>query len=142
MKYLVCFGFVALFSSLVLAAGPVAETRQRAPQAPSSTGPLQQRLSNIIIPQVDLNDASLNDTLDFLIRQASEISGGKTALNLVRLFPSSVGEDARVTFSLRQVPLTEVLRYVGEATGMEIVYDVHAVRISPRQVVTPAPDPS
>lgn len=57
------------------------------------------------------------DVLAFLSRQSG--------VNFVLLSPSS---DLRpVTLSLHNVPLSEVLRYVAEATGLRYRVDSHAV---------------
>ncbi len=40
-----------------------------------------------MVAKVDFREASLNSVLDYLPKLAAQDSGGKTALNIVRLFP-------------------------------------------------------
>lgn len=105
-------------------------------------GDLEARASKVMIPVVDFKDASLTTVLDYLPVAAAEHSNGQFALNLVRLFPSDYGADTKITLAMRQVPLSEVIRYVAELGGLTTQFQPHAVVLSrPQSTDKEAPTP-
>lgn len=96
-------------------------------------GGLEQRAAAVIIPTFAVKDVSLSSVLDNLQRAAAEYSGGPFALNLVRLFTPEFGEETKVTLSLNNAPLSEILRYVAQMSGLDVQYQQHAVVLSPPQ---------
>lgn len=103
---------------------------QRIRMQEQAGGGLEERLSQIIIPELDVREASLGSVLDHLPRLATQHSKDQFTLNLVRVFTPEYANETRITLSLRQVPLTEVLRYVAQAGGLEMQYQPHAVVLS------------
>ncbi len=90
---------------------------------------LEAALRNISIPTIDFRDVTVREAVAFVAQKVHELSGGKRSLNVVWMVPSETTEDKRVTLSLQNVPATEVLRYIGDASGLKFSYDAHAVKI-------------
>jgi hypothetical protein len=92
---------------------------------------LRNRLQSVIFPVFDSNDVSLNEALDYLAQQTNRLSSGSIQLNLVRIYPREFGEDTRVTLSVSNMPLPELLHYLGELARVRFEYDSHAIRVIP-----------
>jgi len=88
---------------------------------------LQKQLQSLILPQVDLREATLGATLDYLRQQAGKVSGGKIQTSFV-LNPE-VSASTPITLHLTNVPFTEVLRYVGELAKVEFVIEQYAITV-------------
>lgn len=122
----------------VLAADPkhrqAALLMQRIQMQERTGGNLEQRAASVIIPSFEVQDASLSTVLDYLPKAALENSNGTFALNIVRLFTPEFGKETPVTLSIRNAPISEILRYVAQSAGLQVQYQPHAVVLS-----TPAP---
>lgn len=88
---------------------------------------LEGRLSRIVIPEIAFAEAPLGDVLDFFSVKAGEISGGQTTVNFIFNGTPEQRTKTLVTLSLRNVPLTEAIRYVGQLSNTKIKYEPHAV---------------
>lgn len=75
----------------------------------------------ITFPKVEFRDATLSECVDFL--------NGKGG-NIVLRNADKVG-DAKITLSLSNVPIAEVLKYVAALSGCEVVKDEFAYVIQP-----------
>lgn len=106
---------------------------QRLQMQERTGGNLEKRASSVIIPSFDVKDASLSTVLDYLPQAAAEQSNGALALNIVRLFTSDFANETKVTLSIRNAPVTEILRYVAQAAGLQVQYQPHAVVLSQPQ---------
>ena len=86
---------------------------------------LEGRLSRVIIPEIAFVDAPIGDVLDYLASRAQEITKGETVVNF--LYKGTTP----ITLSLRNVPLSEAIKYVGELSRSKVRYEPHAVIIDP-----------
>lgn len=112
------------------------KTREgRGPQG----GGLEQQLSKIILPKVELKEATLGSAVEFLRQQANKASGGKTSVNVVLLMPDDRANTQTVTLQLQNVPFTEVLKYLGDLAALTVEYDAYAVRLKPKAGAAPGP---
>jgi hypothetical protein len=93
-------------------------------------GNLEARAAKVIIPEVNFKDASLTTVLDYLPVAATEHSNGQFSLNVVRMFSSEYGAETKITLALRQVPLSELIRYVAQLGGLTTQFQPHAVVLS------------
>lgn len=102
----------------------------------------EEKLNSIIVPLVDLNDATLTDAIDFLRQQS-------VVLDLNEVIPSRRGvsfvidlgnadpertqkiQNRRFNLSVRDLPLAKILEYINNATGTSVRIDDHAVVIRP-----------
>jgi hypothetical protein len=90
---------------------------------------MEKQLSTVIIPKVEFRDASLREALEFLRKKVTEITDGKQAVNFVVQVPEE--NAAKVTVSLTNIPVTEVLRYMGGLAGVTFTYDQYAIVVRP-----------
>ena len=91
----------------------------------------QTALGQVILPRVDLREASLAEVLDFLRQKGNQIAEGKVAINFVTQLDDTQ-KAAKITLSLQNVPFTEALRYVGELGGVQFVYERFAIVVKPK----------
>ncbi|MFK5923482.1 MAG: type II and III secretion system protein [Verrucomicrobiota bacterium] len=98
---------------------------------------IQEKLKNIVIPNIEFEGARLIDVIDFLVQKAQELDVReqdplKKGLNIV--IDSGTGPSANeqaVDIKLSNVPLGEVLRYVATRAGLKPRIESYAVRLVP-----------
>lgn len=88
-------------------------------------------LTKLIIPKLDLREASLAEALEFLRQKGNQLDDGKTAINFVVQLDDAT-KATKVTLSLSNVPFSEVLRYIGDLAQVEFVYDRFAINVKPK----------
>jgi hypothetical protein len=107
------------------------------------TNGTQATLSKVILPKLDFREASLAEALDFLRQKGNQVAGGKVAGGKVAInFVLQIDEAAKakkVTLTLQNVPFTEALRYIGELTGVQFVYERFAIAVKPKGAAEPGP---
>lgn len=82
----------------------------------------------ITLPKVVLEEAPLPTVLQFLQAKSLELDPDKKGLNFILNAPGDPAPDTvRISLSLREVPLSEALRYVAELANLELRYDDDAV---------------
>jgi hypothetical protein len=91
----------------------------------------EKQLAGVLIPKVELREATLGSALDFLRQALTKASGGKVSCNFVVLLPEEQVRTQGVTLSLTNVPFTEVLRYLGTVANINFVYEKYAIRVTP-----------
>jgi general secretion pathway protein D len=123
------------------------------------------KLNQIIIPKIDLRDATVREAVEFLKQRSRELDTSvedpeaKRGVNIfLKLAPTTapapdmttvppvegaaplppVGgtADTRVTLSLTNVPLIEALRYLTELAGLKYKIEPYAVSIVPLTEIT------
>ena len=105
----------------------LAEIRERRRQQDPAAD-LKRKLQDITIAEVNVREAPVVDVVDFLQKEAQKQSKDKTPINLVWQVPED-SKSAKVTLTLRGVPLADVLRYVTEGAGLRYRVDPYAVVI-------------
>ena len=127
----------------VLAADPnnkaAAISLRRLEMASASQGTLKTRTEALIISKVDFHEASLTSVLDYLPKLATQDSGGKVALNIVRMFPKEYGDEKKITLQLASVPMSNVLEYIGQLGGLTVEYQKAAIVLKLQEAPKPAP---
>jgi general secretion pathway protein D len=111
-------------------------------QATQDRPTISAKLNRIILPQINLEQVSLQEAVDYLRVQAAsndsiELDPASKGVNItLNLGPEGNPDAAKIyakrfDLRLRNVPLAQVLKYVGEATGTMSVTDDFAVIIRP-----------
>jgi len=96
--------------------------------------------SKIIFPSIEFRDATLNECIDFLRIKSRELDPDKKGVNII-LKPG--GESSvRITLSLKNVPLSEALRYCAELSNQTLTSDAQSYFVTPASVAAPAKTPS
>lgn len=85
----------------------------------------QRTLQQIIIPEVNIEGASLAEVLDYIRVKAAAGSGGRGAPSFV--VRSKEAGEREITLKLKNVPLAEVLRYAGELGDVRFSYEKYAI---------------
>jgi len=88
---------------------------------------LEGQLAQLIVPEIEFREAPLGDILDFLSMRAEELSGGEIKPNFIYKGSSEQRQNTLVNLNLRNVPMTEVIRYVGTLSRTRFTYEAHAV---------------
>lgn len=85
--------------------------------------------SKIIIPSVEFRDATLTECIDFIRIKSRELDPDKKGVNII----VKPGGDAslRIALSLKDVPLSEVLRYCAELTNHKLTSDAKSFFLAP-----------
>ncbi len=112
------------------------EITQNAGKAPRNS--TQEALQKLIMEKVELREASLAETLEFLKQKGNQLGGGKVAINFVMQLDEQT-QNAKITIALQKVPYAEVLRYVGDLAGVQFVYEPYAIVVKPKGAPQPAP---
>jgi hypothetical protein len=124
----------SLFESLLSIdpKNPAARNYLRAIAQREKGGPgLEGALRKILIPTVDFRDATVREAVAFVSQKVRELSGGKQSLNVVWMVSPEQTASARVTLNLRNMPASEVLRYIGASSNLRFTYNAVAVKIQP-----------
>lgn len=100
---------------------------------------LEGKLSRIILPEINFSEAPLGDVLDYFSTRAQEITKGELVVNFIYKGSAEDRTKTLITLLLRNVPLSEAIRYVGEMSHCRVKYEPHAVVIDPTPEPTPAP---
>ncbi|MEO6785057.1 MAG: hypothetical protein ABI318_02900 [Chthoniobacteraceae bacterium] len=112
------------------------EIAQNAGKAPRNS--TQEALQKLIMEKVELREASLAESLEFLKQKGNQLGGGKVAINFVLQLDEAT-QNAKITIALQKVPFSEVLRYVGDLAGVVFVYEPYAIVVKPKGAAQPAP---
>lgn len=115
------------------------EARETAVKGPPNA--TKAMLEILILPKVQLNEASLGEALEFLRQKGNQLGGGKIAINFVLMLDDKAKE-TKFTLSLQNVPFTEVLRYIGELTKVQFSYDRFAITVKPKTAVVETKAPA
>ena len=102
----------------------LARIRLLGQQGPS----LQQRLATVRLEKVEFSDLTVPEALQGLKALAKQASGGKVVPNFI-----VKGEDQmtqRVSLSLKDIPLTDAIKYVADMSKTLLRYEANAVVIS------------
>ena len=115
----------------------VEKYRQSTGQTPQPAGPavdanaprLKKKAAAIIIPRVDFSNTPLEDAVKFLQAEAVAHDPEKQGVNLTLKNPGS--SPAKIYLVLREVPLTDALRYVASLAKLNVTYEENAVVMGP-----------
>lgn len=105
--------------------------------ASQGVAPLVAKCRALVIPHVEFQDAALKDVVQFLVEQSRQLDPAKEGVNIVLDLQEM--KPATLTLTLRNVPLSEALRYVTQLTGLQLKYEPMAVVISSARKEPPKP---
>lgn len=100
----------------------------------SNAGPkndIEGQLSRVMLPAIEFNAAPIGDVLQFLSKRISDISGGSVTPNFIYKGTPEQRDSTTVSLNLRNVPVTEVIRYIGQLTRTRFIYEEHAIVADP-----------
>lgn len=100
---------------------------------------LEKQLSRVIIPNIEFEETDVVTALTFLRTKTEELSGGKVKPNFLYKRDPNNPVLPLVTLQVRNIPVTEVIRYIGDLTRTKFKYDAHAVLGVPGHLAPPEP---
>ncbi len=100
---------------------------------------IETDLAKIIIPQVNFKEAPIGDVLEYLAARTEELTEGKLRPNIIYKGTPEQRQNTLITMSVRNVPVTEAIRYVGQIGRTHFKYEEHAVVADPNWVTPPNP---
>ncbi len=103
---------------------------------------LKSELEKIKIPSIAFADAPIGDVMDYLSQRATELSDDKVALNFIYKGTPEQRKNTLITLNLKNVPMTEAIRYIGQLTRTTFKYEEHAVIVDPNGRTTTAQAPA
>jgi beta-lactamase regulating signal transducer with metallopeptidase domain len=87
--------------------------------------------ARLVLPRADFREAPLPEVIQFLQEKSIELDPEKRGLNFVLKAPGQPTPDSiLINLSLREVPLSDVLRYVAELAGLKLRFEENAVVLS------------
>lgn len=86
-------------------------------------------VSKIILPTVEFRDATLAEAIEFIHIKSRDLDPGKTGVNILL---KGDGGTAKITLSLKNVPVSEALRYCAELANHEISASDNAFVLTPK----------
>ncbi len=89
---------------------------------------LRRKLSETIVPEVNLRGANPFDALEQLREESRKLTADKSEVNFVWQVPAEATLP-KVTLNLKQVPLLDVIQYVTAIAKLSFRVDPHAVVI-------------
>ena len=101
------------------------EAALKNPQKKTQT--VEASLAALTLPKFKFDGASFGTVLEYLTEKSTELAAGKVTANFIYKGPAEDRDKKLITLSLANVPLTEVIRYVGAQAGVRFTYDKYAV---------------
>ena len=111
--------------------------------AEKKAGPKNSMLgwaNRLKLPKINVEDATVEEVITFLRVKSRELSKGKWEPNFVLRLPD--GEAPVISISLRDVPVSYVVKRMAELSGLAVRYDEHAITVAPKELLPPEPDPA
>ncbi|MBK8092403.1 MAG: hypothetical protein IPK32_10625 [Verrucomicrobiaceae bacterium] len=85
--------------------------------------------NEIILPQVEFQEATLDEAISFIRIKSRDADPAKQGVNI--LLKPGGGANAKITLSLKNVPVNEALRYIAELTGHKLSGEAGTYIIAP-----------
>ena len=99
----------------------------------------ERQLAGVIVPKVQLKDATIGAVFDYLKSMAAKLTEGKVSVNFVLKLPEETVKTQTISLSMSGVPYTEVVKYVAELANLQVEYQQYAVLVTPKPGTAPAP---
>jgi hypothetical protein len=100
-----------------------------APKATPAPRPANaEAASPIILPQVEFRDATLDEAIAFIRAKSRDVDPDKKGVNILR---KPGGTDAKLSLSLKQVPVNEALRYIAQLANHQLTVEGNTFILTP-----------
>ncbi|MFV1994247.1 MAG: hypothetical protein ACC661_02330, partial [Verrucomicrobiales bacterium] len=107
---------------------------QRKTMAQTNPGMLiQRKMEAVIAPLIDFEGASLESVLEFIAAKTEELTEKNFRPNFIFKGPSGELRRKTVTMKVSNMPMSEVLRYIGDSTEIQFTYEAHAIVVTPKR---------
>ncbi len=92
---------------------------------------IEGQLAKLILPEVNFKEAPIGDVLNYLTTRADELSKGAVVPNFIYKGTAEQRQVTTVSLNLRNVPMSEALKYIGQLTRTKFRYEEHAIIADP-----------
>jgi tetratricopeptide (TPR) repeat protein len=92
----------------------------------------EAKFGEVMIPKIEVDGATLQETIDLLAIVVERESKGKVTPNFVMQDPTGKLSDAKITLKLNNVPARAVMHYMTTQAGAKVKFEEHAIVVSPR----------
>jgi len=92
----------------------------------------EAKFGAVIVPEFNITDASLQETLDHLRGIVDKQSQSKVAANFVVQDPKKLLAEVRINLKLKNMPARAVMKYLMEQSGAKARYEEFAIVITPQ----------
>jgi len=95
-----------------------------------ATDDTRQKLNNLIIPKFEFSNATMQDIVTYLNQESIRLDAGESIPSrrgvhfVLAAAPSGAG---KISLSLDQMPMWEVVKYVAELSGLKVRVDPGSV---------------
>ncbi len=103
-------------------------------------GTVERRAAKILIRAIDVEDTSPREVFEFLKEQSKAADPEGKGLNMLfRLTPAGrrIFEEGSVTLKLNNIPLSAVVQYLCQATGLLYSYDENTLMVYDSKTAQP-----
>ena len=97
----------------------------------------EKQLAGLIVPKVQLKEATIGSVFEYLKTTANKLSDGKIAVNFVLKLPEETIKTQAITLSMNNAPFTEVVKYVAELANLNVQYQKFGVLVTPKAGAAP-----
>ncbi len=105
-------------------------------ESPAPKSAVETPSEKIIIPSIEFRDATLTECIDFIRIKARDLDPDKKGVNII-IKPGG-DASARITLSLKDVPLSEALRYCAELANHKLTSNAQSFSLTPVSAEAPA----
>lgn len=100
----------------------------------SNQGPkndIEGQLAKLVLPEINFTDAPIGDVLNYLTTRAEELSKGEVVPNFIYKGTPEQRQGTTLSLSMRNVPMTDAIKYIGQLTRTRFIYEEHAIVADP-----------
>ena len=97
-------------------------------ETPASRPATTETASPIVLPQVEFHDATLDEAIAFIRAKSRDVDPDKKGVNIL-VKPG--GKDAKLSLSLKHVPVNEALRYIAELANHQLTLEGNTFILTP-----------
>ena len=98
---------------------------------PDAKVAITRKLNNIRFPKIDFRDATLREAVAFLVQKSRQVDEEKQGVSIELDAGSETAQTPRITLTLNNVPLIEVIKYVTNLADVKYKIEPNRVRIAP-----------
>ena len=105
------------------------------PKPAAKKSPLQTKLDTIVIPHIQFSDATLEEAVAFLRQKSADLDTAtadpnQKGLNMI-LKTDASSDSAKISLDLKDVSLSQALRYITELANLKMTVEPFAVTLAP-----------
>lgn len=96
-----------------------------------AAGGREAKFGAVVIPEFNISDATLTETLAFLSKSVDKQSAGKVSANFVIQDSKNVLGNTKINLQLKNAPARAIMKYLMEQAGARARYDEFAIVVIP-----------